>query len=320
MKSIEQINQVKKKDNIIDEIMKSNGLYCLVARPKVGKSLLALQIADSLANNKQFLGFKTNPSPVLYISTELSENQLKERIDKTNYKFNTNTLFFIEKDENHSLNIRDDLLIDLNDFSKIYNGKFVIIDMMSGIDYTSNYDINSYKDIAEIIIPKYKELIKKYNLTFLLIHHLNKNGTALGSTAIEGFVDGTLYLKDSGSNSYTLSIINRDFKSKELNLTLNNNLTFEVVNEDNTEIDYNISLFLRHVIKNKECIFTPSKIVADLNMQITPTRFGRLLNENINKLRQEGIYIEQNRTATSRNYKATFIDPMTISEAEKENM
>ena len=42
MKSIEQLNNVTKKDNIIDGIMKSNGLYCLVAEPKVGKSFLAL--------------------------------------------------------------------------------------------------------------------------------------------------------------------------------------------------------------------------------------------------------------------------------------
>jgi len=45
--------------------MKSNGLYCLVARPKIGKSLLALQLADSIANGTTFLGFNTNPSPIL---------------------------------------------------------------------------------------------------------------------------------------------------------------------------------------------------------------------------------------------------------------
>ena len=51
---IEQINIDIKKDNIIEGIMKSNGLYCLVAEPKVGKSFLALQIANSLTNNKEF--------------------------------------------------------------------------------------------------------------------------------------------------------------------------------------------------------------------------------------------------------------------------
>lgn len=45
MKPIEELNITIKKDNIIDEIMKSNGLYCLVVEPKVGKSFLALQLA-----------------------------------------------------------------------------------------------------------------------------------------------------------------------------------------------------------------------------------------------------------------------------------
>ena len=69
MIAIEQLDSTIKKDNIIDGIMKSNGLYCLVAEPKVGKSFLALQLANSLANNKQFLGFNTNPTSVLYVST-----------------------------------------------------------------------------------------------------------------------------------------------------------------------------------------------------------------------------------------------------------
>lgn len=51
---IEQLKIDIKKDNIIDEIMKSNGLYCLVAEPKVDKSFLVLQLANSLTNKKSF--------------------------------------------------------------------------------------------------------------------------------------------------------------------------------------------------------------------------------------------------------------------------
>ena len=65
------INEMRKnstkKDFIVDNLMKSNGLYCLVARPKVGKSLLALQLANAIATGTNFLGFRTSPSPVLYI-------------------------------------------------------------------------------------------------------------------------------------------------------------------------------------------------------------------------------------------------------------
>ena len=75
---IEQLKNDIKKDNIIDEIMKSNGLYCLVAEPKVGKSFLALQLANSLTNNKEFLGFKVNQL-LFYI---LAQNSLVYNLKK----------------------------------------------------------------------------------------------------------------------------------------------------------------------------------------------------------------------------------------------
>ncbi len=54
---------------------------------------------------------------------------------------------------------------------------------------------------------------------------------------------------------------------------------------------------MRYVIKKKEVIFTPAEMVAELNLLISPSRFGRLLNSNIKRLEQEGIYVELNRTA-----------------------
>ena len=164
MKSIEQLNEVIKKDNIIDGIMKSNGLYCLVAEPKVGKSFLALQLANCLVNNKQFLGFNTNPTSVLYVSTEIAEYQLKERLEITGYEFKPNSFFFVQKDEQHHLCIRDDLLLDLKEFSEKYHGRFVIVDIMCGIDYGYNTDINNYSDVMKYMFDKYRELSKKYNL------------------------------------------------------------------------------------------------------------------------------------------------------------
>ena len=192
---IEQLNVDIKKDNIINGIMKSNGLYCLVAEPKVGKSFLALQIANSLTNNKEFLGFKVNPTPVLYISTELSSLQLKERLNITSYEFSHNSFFFLEKGSNHRLCLTDDLQLELKEFSETYNGKFVIVDIMCGIDYGYELDINNYSDVMKKMFDKYRELSKKYNLTFLLVHHLNKEGKTLGSTGIDGNMNGILITK-----------------------------------------------------------------------------------------------------------------------------
>lgn len=59
MKNIEQMRKENiKKDFIVENLMKSNGLYCLVARPKVGKSLLALQLAYSIATGTIFWGLE----------------------------------------------------------------------------------------------------------------------------------------------------------------------------------------------------------------------------------------------------------------------
>lgn len=69
--------------------------------------------------------------------------------------------------------------IDIREFAEEYNGKLVIIDMMSGIDYGFGYDLNNYTDIGKIVMDKYRELINKFNLTFILIHHSNKNGKTL---------------------------------------------------------------------------------------------------------------------------------------------
>ena len=294
--------------------MKSNVLYCLVAKPKVGKSFLALQLANTLTNNKEFLGFKVNPTPVLYISTKLSGLQLKERLEITGYEFSINSFFFLEKDEEHKLCLRDDLLLDIKEFATKYNGKLVIIDIMCGIDYGYDLDINNYNDVMKNMFDKYRELSKKYNLTFLLVHHLNKEGKTLGSVGIDSNMNGILTLINNKDNTYTLKIINRDFKEQNLNLIRNDKLEFEIINEDNTELDFNLSVFMRYVIKKKEIIFTPIEMIAELNLLITPSRFGRLLNSNIKRLEKEGIYVELNRTATSRNYKAKFINPLVLEE------
>ena len=55
LKLIEQDISIK-KDIIINNIMKSKGVYLLVSNPKVGKSMLALQLSCSVINGTPFLG------------------------------------------------------------------------------------------------------------------------------------------------------------------------------------------------------------------------------------------------------------------------
>ena len=302
------ISEMRKE---VDNLMKSKGLYCLVARPKVGKSLLALQLANSIATGTTFLGFRTSPSPVLYISTEMNSTQIIDRIDKMNLSFNDDNFVMIEQNPSErKLNLMD-LQLQFQTFSNEYNGKFVIIDMFSGIDLNNGYDLNNYQDMGQVVIPKFRELCKKYDFTILLVHHLNKNNTSLGSTAIDGSVDGKITLKQDSNlkNKIILNYESRDYEGLDLVLKRNDNLLFELSEVECDDLNYNILTFLNYAIKQKDFSFSASDITSKLNLQITPSAFGKLLNNNIANLEKEGLHIEQKRTATERVYIAKYEEP-----------
>ena len=85
MKLIEEIDTSEKKDIIVEGLMRSKGVYLLVSKPKVGKSMLALQLSYCLTNGLPFLGHKVTLSPVLYISTESDFGQLQDRYDSVKW-------------------------------------------------------------------------------------------------------------------------------------------------------------------------------------------------------------------------------------------
>ena len=313
MKTISQMrSEPIKKDFIVDKLMKSRGVYCLVARPKVGKSLFALQLANSVANGQEFLGLKTITSPVLYISTEMNSTQILERIDKMGLQFTDKNFFLKEQEVNErKLNLMD-LQLDLQEFAYDYGGKLVIIDMLCGIRLDNGYDINSYQDIGQYVIPKFRELSNKYGFTILLIHHLNKSNTSLGSTAIDGSVDGMITLKKDNNivNKIFLNYESRDFEGLDLILKRNENLLFEISELETEDLNVNLIIFLNYAIKQRDFEFTVSEITSKLNLNITPSQFGKILNANIDNLQKEGLYIEQQRKAKARVYIAQYKEPL----------
>lgn len=313
MKTISEMRKNStKKDFIVDNLMKSNGLYCLVARPKVGKSLLALQLANAIATGTNFLGFRTSPSPILYISTEMNFSQIIDRIDKMNLQFNDENFRLKEQEINErKLNLMD-LQLEFQEFSYNLKGRFVIVDMFSGIDMNNGYDLNNYQDMGQYVIPKFRELCKKYNFTILLIHHLNKNNKSLGSTAIDGSVDGiiTLKLDQNLKNKILFSYESRDYESIEFVLKRKENLIFEKSETDSNDLNPNLLVFLNYAIRQKEFSFTISEITGKLNLQIVPSVFGKLLKSNLDNLEKEGLHIESKRTGAERIYVAKYEEPI----------
>ncbi len=316
MKQINEINKSIKKDIIVENLMISNGVYLLVSHPKVGKSMFVQQLAFSLTTGEDFLGFKVNPSHVLYITTEGDINQLKDRFKLMNLKPNVNKLHIIDIDDIPDFYIRD-IERDIHELTFNKEPLFIIMDMFKDIKFDTSYDLNNYQEINDVVFRKLKELCRKYNSTLLVTHHLNKRDETMGSVGLNADVSGIMKLKESKNNynKLTLDYKGRDLGRLELNLKRNENQTFSVIDENtNDETDYNLLLFIKYAVARKDFDYTISDILSKTNILLTPTQLGGLIQRNLQLLEKEGLHITSKRTANERLWHCSYEEPSENNE------
>ena len=316
MKQINELNKSIKKDIIVENLMISNGVYLLVSHPKVGKSMFAQQLAFSLTTGEDFLGFKVNPSHVLYITTEGDINQLQDRFKLMNLKPNVNKLHIIDIDDIPDFYIRD-IERDIHELTFDKEPLFIIIDMFKDIKFDTSYDINNYQEINDVVFRKLKELCRKYNSTLLVTHHLNKRNETMGSVGLNADVSGIMKLKESKNNynKLTLDYKGRDLGRLELNLKRNDNQTFCVIDENtDDETDYNLLLFIKYAVARKDFDYTISDILSKTNILLTPTQLGGLIQRNLQLLEKEGLHITSKRTANERLWHCSYEEPSENNE------
>ena len=316
MKQINELNKSIKKDIIVENLMISNGVYLLVSHPKVGKSMFAQQLAFSLTTGEDFLGFKVNPSHVLYITTEGDINQLQDRFKLMNLKPNVDKLHIIDIDDIPDFYIRD-IERDIHELTFDKEPLFIIMDMFKDIKFDTSYDINNYQEINDVVFRKLKELCRKYNSTLLVTHHLNKSNETMGSVGLNADVSGIMKLKESKNNynKLTLDYKGRDFSRLELNLKRNENQTFSVIDENtDDETDYNLLLFIKYAVAKKDFDYTISDILSKTNILLTPTQLGGLIQRNLSLLEREGLHIISKRTANERLWHCSYEEPSENNE------
>lgn len=316
MKKLGEAKESIKKDIIVENLMISNGVYLLVARPKVGKSFFAQQLTYSLTTGKDFLGLKVNPSHVLYITTESELKQLEDRFTLMNLKPNKDMLDVIDYEDIPDFYIRE-IERDINDLTTNNNSLFIIIDMFKDIKFDTDYDLNSYQEVNDVVFKKFKDICRKYNATLFVTHHLNKRDETMGSVGLNADVSGILTLKESKNNYNKLTLMykGRDSGRLELNIKRNNNQTFEVVNENtNDEIDYNLILFIKYAVQRKDFDYTISDILSKTNILLTPTQLGGLIQRNLSLLEKEGLRITSKRTSNERLWHCSYEEPSENNE------
>ncbi len=202
---------------LFSEFWHENEICILFADSNLGKSILAVQIADSISKGKQIPGFKleAQKQPVLYYDFELSPKQFESRcsvksqsqkVFENHYSFDDNfKRIEINPDFELSKGIDfENLLIQSIEQSIIEtNAKVLIIDNITYLKTEMEQSKNALP-----LIQHLKSLKSKYGLSILALAHTPKRDLTRpisqndlqGSKAIFNFIDSCFAIGQSTTN------------------------------------------------------------------------------------------------------------------------
>lgn len=231
---------------LFDTFWFENELCILFADTNLGKSILAVQIANSISSGKAVPGFRMEAKmqKVLYFDFELSDKQFEVRYSENytnHYEFDTNNFYRAEMNPdaeppsmfkdfesylNHSL---EESIIRTS-------AKIIIID---NITYLKNAT-ETAKD-AMPLMKHLKALKSKYNLSILALAHTPKRDLSKpitrndlqGSKMLINFCDSAFSIGESANYKEIRYIKQIKVRNAELLFDINNVATCEIRKQTN---------------------------------------------------------------------------------------
>lgn len=194
------------------------GEICILfADTNLGKSILAVQIGNSISRGQSITGFnlETSKQSILYFDFELSDKQFQNRYSKEytqNYVFDDNFLRIeinpdLDLPENQNF---DDYLINSIEQSISQTGsKTLIID---NITYLKS-DNEKAKE-ALPLMKKLKELKNKHSLSILILAHTPKRD--LSKPITRNDLQGSKMLMNFCDSSFTIGESQQDKQTRYL--------------------------------------------------------------------------------------------------------
>lgn len=272
------------------------GLSILAAKPKSGKSLMAIDLGNCLANGSRFLGkFELPEREVLYFALEDTELRIQNRLKKlSDDPSGTGKLHCAI----HCGRLDQGFLSDLENWltQKPATG-LVIIDTFNKVRRLKRRGTTPYeKDYNEI--NELKRFADDHKIALLVIHHLRKSegrditDMIAGSTGITAAADGIMILqKERGSNQATFSVAGRDIPDFEVDLVLNQESLYWEISTPTDELTKERAEVLA-VLKNENRPMKLGEIAAAVekkNNNVHKLLAGLIIAGNVGKTGY-GIY------------------------------
>lgn len=223
----DQLVQVELREIIfyVDQMLPV-GVGWLAGEPKVGKSFIALQIANDVATGSTFLessdfdGFTTRQSPVIYYSLEMAPNLMQDRLLSMYPVGGVSNQLYIyydlpRFDKGGYRALESDI--------KMHRAKIVFIDVHGLVSAKKSSQNPLYEQTYEEIAPL-REIAEANECCIVLITHLNKNSDnspfnrMMGSTANRGSSDFNIVM--SKTRDGQTELLEESRKSEGLELIL----------------------------------------------------------------------------------------------------
>jgi predicted ATP-dependent serine protease len=188
---------------IVDGLLPSSGFSVIAAKPKVGKSTLARQLALCVSQGESFLGLRTTKGPVLYVALEEKRSEVKKHLKSLGATGGEDLYSYIGS-------VPEEAAKWLEKETRGRKPVLVIIDTL--FRFVNIADGNDYAKVTSALTPLLS-LARDNGAHLMVIHHARKGGgeggdSMLGSTAIFGSVDTAIILKRTDSKR-TIETIQR---------------------------------------------------------------------------------------------------------------
>ena len=182
-------------DYIIEQKLRRQAKYSVIAKWKAGKSFLTIQAGMAIAAGAEFLGFKTTMTNVLYINFEIGEEMFQQRVqdmhhvlgyDLSRFKYLTITDLSLDM---HTGEL-DEILTQ--SIAEGFQVEVLIIDpRWKALKRDSNQD-----EVLNAFCVNLDKIMNQYKVTLIIVHHEGAgnrpNKAGKGSTVFEAWLDGWL--------------------------------------------------------------------------------------------------------------------------------
>ncbi|MEE9201815.1 MAG: AAA family ATPase [Dehalococcoidia bacterium] len=188
-----------------ESTLPTGGLSILAAKPKVGKSTLARNLALAVARGEEFLGRATTQGPVIYLALEEKRGEVRGHFERMEA---VGEPIYI-----HVGGVFEEALAALRQAVEERHAVLAIVDPL--LRMIRLKDSNDYAEVTRALEP-WLLLARETDCHIMVIHHEGKGAAnremgdgILGSTALLGAVDTGLIMRKRDDKSRTLESIQR---------------------------------------------------------------------------------------------------------------